>query len=210
VVPNGIDLERFQQPAVTGRFRSRLGLESEASVLLSVGRLDPEKSLDFLIGAFARIAAQAPRSHLVLAGDGSARPALERAAAATGCGERIHFLGMLERAEIPQLLAEADLFLSASTSEVHPLAVIEAAAAGLPIVAVRDEALEGIVADRINGRLTPREIEPFNRAITDLLGDRAARQAFGRASAEISRKFSLEAQARALTDLYRQLLAFRK
>jgi 1,2-diacylglycerol 3-alpha-glucosyltransferase len=209
VIPNGIDLERFACPGEAGAWRRRLGLPPGAPLLVYVGRLDLEKSLNFLIEAFAAIARQVPGSQLALAGDGNARPGLERQAAATGLGGHIHFLGMVNRAEVPGLLHEADLFVSASTTEVHPLCAIEATAAGLPVVAVSDEALTGLVAEGVNGCLTPREVEPFAQAVAGLLADPARRQEFGRASAEISRRYSVEAQAEALVRLYREALAKR-
>ena len=204
VIPGGIDLERFYEPpASPGLFRGRLGLAPDTPLLVSVGRLAPEKKLDFLIETFARLAANRPDIHLVFAGDGSSRHDLEKQAANSGCGGRIHFLGMVNRADLPDLLHEADLFLSASTTETQCLAMVEAIASGLPVVAVLDPAFEGILADGVNGRITPREVEPFSAAVSDLLDNYPARQAFGRASVELSRKFSMEAQAASLVGLYR-------
>jgi 1,2-diacylglycerol 3-alpha-glucosyltransferase len=210
VIPSGIDLERFACPVEARAWRRRLGLSPDAPLLVYVGRLDLEKSLDFLIEAFAAIVRRVPGSHLVFAGDGQARPGLERQAAATGLGEYIHFLGMVNRAEVPGLLHEADLFVSASTSETQCLAVVEAIACGLPVVAVDDEALRASVAEGVNGRLTPREVEPFAQAVADLLADPARRQAFGRASREKSRKFSVEAQAAAIVQVYRDAIEGRR
>ena len=204
VIPGGIDLDRFYEPpACPGLFRQRLGLAPDTPLLVSVGRLAPEKKLDFLIEAFARLAANRPEAHLVFAGDGSSRLALEKQAAESGYAGRIHFLGMVNRADLPDLLHDADLFLSASTTETQCLAMVEAIASGLPVVAVLDPAFEGILADGVNGWVTPREVEPFSAAVGELLGNYPARQAFGRASVELSRKFSMEAQAASLVGLYR-------
>ena len=74
------------------------------------------------------------------------------------------------------------------------------------MVAVQDEAFEGILVDGVNGRTAPREVEPFSAAIGHLLADRPTRQAFGRASVELSRKFSIEAQATAVVELYREAI----
>ena len=204
VIPGGIDLEHFYEPpASPGLFRQQLGLAPDAPMLVSVGRLAPEKKLDFLIEAFARLAASRPDAHLVFAGDGSSRLALEKQAAESGCAGNIHFLGMVNRADLPGLLHDADLFLSASTTETQCLAMVEAIAAGLPVVAVRDPAFEGILADGVNGRITSRDAEPFSAAVGNLLADGPARQSFSRASVELSRKFSMEAQTASLVGLYR-------
>jgi len=209
VIPNGIDLNRFYESSRRGVYRRRLGLSAEAPLLLYVGRLAPEKQLDFLIEAFCRLAGERPEAHLVFAGDGSSRPALEKQAAASAYADRIHFLGMVNRTDLPQLLHEADLFLSASTSETQCLAMVEAIASGLPVVAVWDPAFEGILADGVNGRVAPREVRAFSAAIGDLLADRPALQSFRRASVELSRKFSIEAQVESLVGLYREAIAKR-
>lgn len=204
-IPNGIDRSNFHQPRTPGLFRRQLGLSEDTPVLLCVGRVDPEKRLDFVIEAFTRVAAR-PEAHLVIAGDGSARRALEEQAAESGCGQRIHFLGMVKRSDLPDLLHDANLFLSASTSETQCLAMVEAIAAGLPVAAVWDEAFEGILADGVNGRTAPREAEVFGRVVTSLLADPATLSEYGQASQKLSRKFSVEAQAAAMVDLYRDAL----
>jgi len=209
VVPNGIDLAHFQTHEPRGAWRRKLGVGADDLMLVSLGRLESEKSLDVVIEAFAAVAAQRPDALLVLAGDGSYRAALQEQAASTAAGRRILFPGMIDRAEVPGLLHEADLYLTASTTEVHPLSMIEAIACGLPVVGVRDEALQGMVADGVNGWITPKESGPFSAAVLRLLSDPAARQAFGQASLSLSQKYSIQAQAAALSELYAQLSAAR-
>jgi 1,2-diacylglycerol 3-alpha-glucosyltransferase len=206
VIPNGIDLARFQQPSQTSRFRRQLGLSFDTPLLLSVGRLATEKSLPLLIDAFPSIAAHIPNAHLIFAGDGDARGELEARAAASGCGERIHFLGMVSREELPDLLHEADLFLSSSTCETQCVAMAEAIAAGLPIVAVSDRAFTGMFANGINGYVAPQDAAGFAAAVCNLLLDAETLQRFGRNSLELSRNFSVEAQADALVALYREAI----
>jgi len=201
-IPNGIDLSNFKKAKSPGRFRTKLGLKPDAPILLSVGRVDPEKRLDFLIDAFARIGDQFPEAHLVFAGDGGARKDLEAQAALTKVTERIHFLGMLDRTDLPDLLHDATIFLSSSITEVHPISVIEAIASGLPIVAVQDEAFEGMVIDGENGHMTPMDIDAFNAAIANILSDPAKFERYGKRSAELSMKFSIQGQVQALENLY--------
>ena len=201
-IPNGIDLSQFKAAKNPGSFRSRLGLKPDAPILLSVGRVDPEKRLDFLIDAFAGMADQFPEAQLVFAGDGSARKKLEEHAAATKVKDRIHFLGMVNRAELPDLLHDATIFLSASTTEVHPISVIEAIASGLPLVAVQDEAFEGMIVENENGHLTPLDVGMFSETLVKLLSDPEKLAQYGKRSIELSEKFSIEGQVRLLEDLY--------
>jgi 1,2-diacylglycerol 3-alpha-glucosyltransferase len=202
IIPNGIDLSNFKTAKNPGSFKNRLGLKPDAQILLSVGRVDPEKRLDFLIDAFVRIADRVPEAHLVFAGDGSARKKLEEHAAATKVSERIHFLGMVNRSELPNLLHDATVFLSASTTEVHPISVIEAIASGLPLVAVRDEAFEGMIIENENGYLTPLDVEVYANTLTGLLLDPEKLTRYGRRSIELSEKYSIESQVRTLEQLY--------
>ncbi|HET7143044.1 MAG TPA: glycosyltransferase [Anaerolineales bacterium] len=201
-IPNGIDLSNFKSAKNPGSFRARLGLKADAPILLSVGRVDPEKRLDFLIDAFARMADRVPQAQLVFAGDGSARKKLEEHAAATNVNDRIHFLGMVNRAELPDLLHDATIFLSASTTEVHPISVIEAIASGLPLVAVQDEAFEGMIIENENGHLTPLDVDAFSDTLVKMLSDPGQLARYGKRSTALSERFSIEGQVSSLENLY--------
>jgi 1,2-diacylglycerol 3-alpha-glucosyltransferase len=206
VIPNGIDLSNFKEAKTPGSFRNRLGLKSNAPILLSVGRVDPEKRLDFLIDAFTLMADRVPEAHLIFAGDGSARKKLQEHAAATKVNDRIHFLGMVNRTELPDLLHDATVFLSASTTEVHPISVIEAIASGLPLVAVQDEAFEGMIVENENGHLTPLDVGVFSDTLVKLLSDPEKLARYGKRSMELSEKFSIEGQVRSLERLYMEAI----
>ena len=201
-IPNGIDLSNFKAAKNPGSFRNRLGLKADAPILLSVGRVDPEKRLDFLIDAFVLMADRVPEAHLVFAGDGSARKKLQEHAAATKVSDRIHFLGMVNRTDLPDLLHDATIFLSASTTEVHPISVIEAIASGLPLVAVQDEAFEGMIEENENGHLTPLDVGVFSDTLAALLTDPEKIARYGKHSMELSEKYSIETQVRSLERLY--------
>jgi 1,2-diacylglycerol 3-alpha-glucosyltransferase len=205
-IPNGIDLSNFKTAKNSTSFRNKLGLKPDAQILLSVGRVDPEKRLDFLIDAFARMANQIPEAQLVFAGDGSARKKLEAHAANTNVNDRIHFLGMVNRAELPDLLHDASIFLSASTTEVHPISVIEAIASSLPLVAVQDEAFEGMIVENENGHLTPLNVDVFSQTLVKLLSDPEKLKRYGKRSAELSENFSIEGQVRTLEHLYMEAI----
>jgi 1,2-diacylglycerol 3-alpha-glucosyltransferase len=202
VVPNGIDLSHFKAAKQPGLFRTRLGLKPDVPILLSVGRVDPEKRLDFLIDVFTRMADRIPDAHLVFAGDGSARKHLEEHAAATPVHDRIHFLGMVNRAELPDLLHDGTVFLSASTTEVHPISVIEAIASSLPLMAVEDEAFDGMIIENENGHLVPLDVDVYADKLTALLADPERLVRYGKRSAELSEKYSIEGQVRTLEHLY--------
>ncbi len=202
VVPNGIDLSSFQTAKNPGSLRKRLGIDADAPILLTVGRMDPEKRLDFIVDAFAILSENIPNAHLVFAGDGSARKSIESKASGKRVKDRIHFLGMIPRAELPDVLHDATLFLSASTTEVHPISVIEAIASGLPIVAVQDEAFEGMIENDLNGYQVPLNLDGYAETIAQTLVDSEKLERFGKHSAMLSEKYSIEGQVKTLEKLY--------
>lgn len=206
VIPNGIDLSSFQTAKNVGALRNRLKVSADAPILLTVGRMDPEKRLDFIVDAFVKISEQIPNVQLAFAGDGSARKDLEEKVNALEIKNKIHFLGMVNRNDLPDILHDATLFLSASTTEVHPISVIEAIASGLPMVAVQDEAFEGMLENDLNGYLTPLDVNVYAETIIKLLQDKKKLEAFGKHSAMLSEKYSIEGQVRALEKLYTEAI----
>ena len=206
VIPNGIDLSMFKTAKNPGALRKRLGLSPDAIILLTVGRMDPEKRLEFIVEAFDLISDRVPNAHLVFAGDGSSRKSVEEKANTIHAKDRIHFLGMVNRADLPDVLHDANVFLSASTTEVHPISVIEAIASGLPFVAVQDEAFEGMLEDGMNGYAVPLDVSQYADTLANLLPDHERLQRFGAHSAALSEKYSIEAQVMSLEKLYMEAI----
>lgn len=202
LIPNGIELGMFRAAKKPGSLRSRLGVDAEAPILLTVGRMDPEKRLDFVIDAFVKVLERHPTARLVFAGDGGARKGLEEKVSKISAKDRIHFLGMVNRADLPDVFHDATMFLSASTTEVHPISVIEAIASGLPMVAVEDEAFEGMIENDENGYMVKLDVDVFADTIANLLADDEKLKRFGKHSAKLSEKYSIEGQVRALEKLY--------
>ncbi len=202
VIPNGIDLSMFKAAQNPGSLRNRLGVGPDAPILLTVGRMDPEKRLDFIVDAFIQISERHPNAQLVFAGDGSARKGLEEKVAKTRAKDSIHFLGMVNRADLPDVFHDATMFLSASTTEVHPISVIEAIASGLPMVAVEDQAFEGMIENDQNGYMVKLDMTVFADTISNLLADGERLERFGKHSVMLSKKYSIEEQVRSLEKLY--------
>ncbi|HMZ07288.1 MAG TPA: glycosyltransferase [Anaerolineales bacterium] len=206
IIPNGIDLSMFKEVKNPGALRNRLGLSADTPILLTVGRMDPEKRLEFIVEAFDLVAERVPNARLVFAGDGSARKSVEAKVASIRAKDRVHFLGMVKRSDLPDILHDATVFLSASTTEVHPISVIEAIASGLPFVAVRDEAFEGMLEEGLNGYEVPLDVKKYADVLADLLPDRERLKRFGQHSLALSEKYSIEAQVKALEKLYMEAI----
>jgi 1,2-diacylglycerol 3-alpha-glucosyltransferase len=205
VVPTGVDLERFR-PGDRPAARAALGWESGPR-LLYVGRLDREKNLDFLLDAFTQVATRHPGATLWLVGRGTHERALQRQARRFGLGERVRFVGPVGHDAIARYYQAADLFVFASTTETQGLAVLEAMAVGLPVVAVRASGVEEAVVDGVSGLLVPEDREAFTGAVSELLADPALARKLAAGAREAARPAAAAALAGRLVTLYRQLLA---
>jgi glycosyltransferase involved in cell wall biosynthesis len=174
VIPNGVDTEACCRPEP---WRRQNGIGERDLVVVSVARLDRQKNPLALARAFERIGT----GTLLVAGEGELRPQLE-------ARERVRLLGV--RRDTPELLAAADVFALASDWEGHPLALMEAMAAGLPVVATRVGGVEEIVGDA--GLLVPAgDEEDLTRALRQLMEDPELRRRLGQAARERSRRFGL-------------------
>jgi glycosyltransferase involved in cell wall biosynthesis len=122
-------------------------------------------------------------------------------AADLGMAARTHFLGNVPYGSIPGVYADADVYVSTSTSEVHPMVAIEALAAGVPIVAAPDEALDGVMVDGVNGYFATTE-EDFAAKIELLLRDQVLRDRMSTASRQYGQRFAIETQAARVVDVY--------
>jgi glycosyltransferase involved in cell wall biosynthesis len=175
VVPTGVDLARFH-PADGAEARRHLGLAPAGPVVLYVGRLDPEKSVGRILLAFERIASIVPDARLVLVGQGTEAERLQRQARQLSAWSRITFLGVRAHEALPQCYQAADLFLFASETETQGLVLAEAAASGLPAVAVSAPGADEVVRDGDTGLLTKGDPAALAEAAVGLLLDGARRR----------------------------------
>ncbi|MCB0034228.1 MAG: glycosyltransferase, partial [Anaerolineales bacterium] len=132
VIENGVDLRPLLNPTHP-RCKQTFGLQTEHVLAVYVGRLSPEKNLPTLLDEFMQAYQQRPELRLLLIGDGPLTNKLKQRVQTAGLDKAILFAGAIPYDEVGNYLAAADLFVTASVSEVHPLTVIEAMAAGLPI-----------------------------------------------------------------------------
>lgn len=216
VVPNGVDIARF---LAVGRgfgaaeraqapLRSDLGFAPDDVVFAYSGRLGPEKNLPLLVDAFARIAPHVPAARLLFVGGGPQRRKVENLVARTGLRERVHFTGMVPYESIPQLLAPVDVWVSASVTEVHPLTVIEAMAAGLPIVGIASPGVSDTVAHGVTGLLAHREDAAALAEYMLALGtDTPRRHAMALAAREASKRYAIESTGAQMIGIYETLAA---
>jgi glycosyltransferase involved in cell wall biosynthesis len=202
VIPNGIDAGLFAEPARPQNVvRAEFGIRPVDKIIGAVGRLDPQKGFRFLIPAFAEIAKDRRDIHLLIAGDGPEMLTLRSLVAKQGCTERVHLVG--RRGDVPDLLHAFDLFVMPSVVEGLPLTVIEAMAAGVPVVASDLPVLTDILgADQSCGRTVPRgDVPALAEAIRDAL-DHPDPDRIDRAQSRAREQFSVTAMIARYAQLY--------
>jgi glycosyltransferase involved in cell wall biosynthesis len=198
VIPNAVEAATAPRADANGR----------RPVVVAVGRLKAPK--DFL--TLVRALVQLPRGscEALLVGDGPDRPTLEEEIKALGLSEHVHLAG--ERHDVPELLAAADVFVLPSRSEGMPVSVLEAMAAGLPVVASRVGGVPELVADERTGILVePGDADALAAALVRLVGDPGLRRELGGAGrARVEERFDVDAFRRAHVELYSGELARRR
>ena len=209
VIVNGIEAASVRGAAARSPMsRERLGLRPDALVLATVARFDPVKRLEVLLRAMPLLVARVPEAQLLIVGDGPGRDVLHALARTLAPGDRVVFAGALPDAA--RVLPVVDLYVTASRREGLPLAVLEAMACGLPVLASAAPGHVDAVEPEVTGRLVPVDDAPaLAAAAALLLRDPALRERMGRAGRErVEQHF---ARARVLVEiagLYREAAGF--
>ncbi len=180
VIPNGIAptvIESVDKRDV----RRGIGVKNGGPLLLSVGRLVYQKGHEYLVHAMPRILGRYPDTKAVICGEGALRSALERQISELGLEDCVKLLG--NRNDISQYLASADVFVLPSRWEGLPVALLEAMAAGLPVVATRVEGVDEVVENERQGLLVPpQDSNALAEALLQLIGDPQLRKQMGAAA----------------------------
>ena len=194
VVPTGIDLARFR-PGDRAAARRRLGVADGDALVLYVGRLDREKSVERVLVAFERIASTVASARLLLVGHGTEAERLRRLASGLSVTPRIRFLGLRPHDELAECYQAADVFLFASETETQGLVLAEAASCGLPAVAVDAPGCDEVVRDGETGILTKSDPAALAEAAIGLLLDPERRRGMARRAREVAeREFDVRLQ----------------
>ena len=160
----GLDRSRFR-PVDRAVARAKFGFAADAPLLATVGALIPRKGQAYVIDALAHL----PDAQLALAGAGPDEAMLRARAAELGVAGRVHFLGPLPNAELPELLSAADVFVMPSSSEGLANAWIEALACGVPVVTTPIPGALELITDPAYGRFATRDGKSIAEAVTALL-----------------------------------------
>lgn len=207
VVPNGVDLSPFSSD-VESYSRSQLGFNDRDIILVYTGRLGPEKNIPFLLRAFAGAAKAYDNVGLLILGDGSERENLEDRVQHMGISSRVKFVGMVPHDELPNYLATADAFVTASVTEVHPLTVIEAMASGLPVLGIESPGVGDIVENNVNGMLSPEEdIAVFTAKMVKMVTEHEMRNRMSKEARKTAEDYNIQRTTKLLLDQYQHLIS---
>ena len=205
VVPTGVDCERFR-PGDAAEARRALGLPVDDPLVLYVGRLDPEKSVERVLRAFDRVAGTVRDARLAVVGHGTQARRLAQLARGLAASGRIHFLGARAHDALTPCYQAAELFLFASETETQGLVLAEAAACGVPAVAVDAPGSDEVVRDGATGVLTKGNPTALADAAIGLLLDAERRRTMGvRARALAEREFDVHLQIERTLAVYESL-----
>lgn len=197
VIGYGIDLDCFAQRSIEHNqeiyLRTKFGIPRDVPVLLHVGRLDVDKHVRIVVQAAARAMA-GNSAHLLVVGDGTEKQRLMQLCRKSGINGRSHFPGYVtSREELADIYRMSSVFITASEIETQGLVLLEAAACGLPIVAVDATCVSEIVRNGINGYLaSPGDIRGLTAGIMKVIENKGKTKSLGQAGVLVSRKFGIE------------------
>lgn len=194
LIPNGIMLEPLSMPREN----------RESQIIGFVGRLADPKCPVMLVEAFARIANNHPKARLIIIGDGPLLPVVSRKSMELGIADRVSLPGCLEGR---RAMAEFDIFALPSQYEGFPYVLLEAMAAGLPIVATRVGGTDLAIVEGENGLVVPvGDVDAFSQALNRLLSDDSLRKRMGEQSRKKVLDFGLDKMVEATLTLYHEVL----
>lgn len=204
VIPNAVDLNRFAHasPAPLAEF----GIPHGSRMLISIGRLERQKGIDVLLNAVALIPREFEDLHFLIVGDGPESTSLHQLARQLNIVDRVHFAG--RRDDIPSLLAASTALILSSRWEGMANVVLEAMAAGRPVIATKVEGIDELVQPGMTGLVVPPDQpDELAKAIQILIKDPLFARAAGQKSQQIvATHFTADRVTDAYVDLYRRIL----
>ncbi|MEO7296292.1 MAG: glycosyltransferase [Candidatus Limnocylindria bacterium] len=205
-IPNGVEIERYAVE-VDRTVRREIGVPDASPLFICVAKMLEQKGHRYLVDALAAVDGHGGRPmHVALLGDGPLRDQIEAGARAAGVADRLHFLGT--RSDVPRLLMAADAFVLPSLWEGLPMALLEAMAAGLPVIATSVSGTRQVVEDGRTGMLVaPEDSAALAIAMGRLAAEPELRARLGAAGRDhVRAEFSVDVQAQRHMDLYRACL----
>jgi glycosyltransferase involved in cell wall biosynthesis len=204
-IPNAIPVEQYYQPSEREAVRKELGLSPEILAVGFTGRISKVKNLDLLLDAFAMVLPENPSMHLILAGEGDLRPALETQSKRMGISHAVSWIGFCSN--IPRFLSALDIYIQPSANEGLSLSILEAMAAEKPVIATRVGSAEEIIRDGSTGMLIePGTAPSIANAMKTLTANMELRNCLARHAREfVVREYNIQKMVDGYYQVYRHL-----
>jgi glycosyltransferase involved in cell wall biosynthesis len=209
VVPTGIEVGCFS--AGDGKpLRERFGISAGDFMLGHVGRLEPEKNLEFLSGCVRGFLKEHEEARFLVVGRGSLEKKIRQNFQSDGLGDRLHWAGVLEGQDLVDSYHSMDAFVFASHSETQGMVLVEAMAAGVPVIAVDAPGVREVLKDNRNGRMIKSDHrEQFIAALEWLYAlNKKKRKDLRQNARDTAEDFSMELCAKKMTGVYNQLISY--
>lgn len=207
IVPSGINFSFFSHQT-KGYLHQKLNIPTDTKLLLTVGRLEKEKSTDFLIKSFKHLIASASTINyaFIIVGEGRDSSQLKQLVLKEDVADKVYFVGALDYHEMPKIYSGADLFIFASQTETQGIAILESLASGTPVIAVKDSAYTEIIKDGENGFLIKKDEKIFSDKIRQVLADDLLMHKLHTQAKDSISNFSAKNTAAALEKVYQELI----
>ena len=206
-VSNGVDLTNFKPGKPSKEIYEKYGIPRDIPIVLYVGRVDPEKGVGKVIDAFNEALRKVPKACFIIVGDGVDKAPLEKYVRELGLDGSIKFLGRVLPPDLYEIYRVGDVFATASEIETQGIVLIEAAACGLPLIAVNKGAVAEVCQNKENGFLCePGDISEFRDALIKILSDEKMRERFSKKSLEIAREHDFERTLDKFINIYNRVL----
>ena len=208
IIPNGIRLEQYQKkdtPKQRRELFKQLGFKDNSHTIVIVSRLSREKNIHEIIEYFPSVLERLSDAQLLIVGDGPEKENLETYVSKLGVSDSVRFTGRIPPEEVYLYYNLGDVFVSASTFEVHSLTYLEAMAQGLPLICRNDPCLHGVLEDKDNGFAYDTK-EEFVDDVVSLLTDEDLHRKMSSRALEKAGDFSAEHCAEQMLELYQKVL----
>lgn len=214
-VSNGVDLTAFKPGKPAERIYQKYNIPKDVPVVLYIGRVDPEKNVGVALEAFSEFLKKCKDNKLdrlsktlfVVVGDGVDRPRLEKEVTQLGLGDAVRLLGRVTGDDLNELYRLGDVFVTASEIETQGIVLIEAAASGLPLIAVDAGAVAEVCLDGQDGfLLKPGDVNGMAEAIYRVLSDDKLRKELSSKSLKVAQEHSLEHTLDKFLEIYEKVI----
>lgn len=205
-VSNGVDLTNFRPGKAPSAIYNKYSILPGVPTVLYIGRVDPEKNVEMVIEAFEECLKEIPEAQLVIVGDGVDKARLQTLVKRLGIAKSVKFLGRVVGPELYDLYRVGWLFATASEIETQGIVLIEAAASGLPLVAVNAGAVVEVCRDGVNGELLlPGDVDGMAEAMVKILGSKTLREKYAANSVKVAAEHDFARTLNEFEKIYKEV-----